>query len=258
MSRLPPLVILWLCATSCVQDIQVLSSSAGVVGGKDMSVGLDMDQLLDAEDTDLGVPQPSVSAWDIALSGGALCVVRRGELLCRGANTEGELGQGDTSTYAGFVRVGKAWDWEGVKGGESHFCALNQAGEVWCWGRSSSGQTGNMGSSAPFRVPLPAKATQVALGINHSCALDGDGTWVVLGRQCRESTGRALPGNERAAGKAQGDGRRHEVGGACWGSGSWLRDRSPGPDVVLGQEHPGAGERDRGERACALCGADEA
>ena len=62
--------------------------------------------------------------------------------------------------------------------GAGHNCAV-QAGSVRCWGDNTSGQLGD-GTTLPHATPKPvgglASATAVSLGVNHSCALLGDGT----------------------------------------------------------------------------------
>ncbi len=74
-----------------------------------------------------------------------------------------------------------------VVAGDSHFCARNAAGEVWCWGRNGSGQVDMVVSSgevvAPRRVALPKAAAQVVEGVFGSCILDGEGSvwcWGIL------------------------------------------------------------------------------
>ena len=62
-----------------------------------------------------------------------------------------------------------------------HTCALTTAGQVWCWGRGSSGQLGNdatIDSDHPVAVvdgdgsttPL-TEVLSLAAGGNHTCAL---------------------------------------------------------------------------------------
>jgi alpha-tubulin suppressor-like RCC1 family protein len=59
-----------------------------------------------------------------------------------------------------------------------HTCALDEEGDVMCWGRNHRGQlgTGSTGPAAPPRlVDLPDEAIEVRTGIAHSCALLRDG-----------------------------------------------------------------------------------
>jgi alpha-tubulin suppressor-like RCC1 family protein len=73
-----------------------------------------------------------------------------------------------------------------IRAGESHTCALLSTGDVRCWGRPTYGQLG-YGNSFPVgadanspqypypysagNVPLMGKATKLAVGANHTCAL---------------------------------------------------------------------------------------
>jgi alpha-tubulin suppressor-like RCC1 family protein len=73
-----------------------------------------------------------------------------------------------------------------IRAGESHTCALLSTGDVRCWGRPTYGQLG-YGNSFPVgadanspqypypysagNVPLMGKATKIAVGLNHTCAL---------------------------------------------------------------------------------------
>lgn len=63
--------------------------------------------------------------------------------------------------------------------GFGHNLALNEAGEVWAWGRNNAGQVGNGKTKSPIREPykiesLP-KIKAVAAGGKFSLALDEDG-----------------------------------------------------------------------------------
>ena len=58
--------------------------------------------------------------------------------------------------------------------GEGHACALDNAGNAFCWGHNHHGQLGDgttTDSPKPVRVKLAAAAKQVAVGEDHTCAL---------------------------------------------------------------------------------------
>lgn len=63
-----------------------------------------------------------------------------------------------------------------ISAGQGHTCALATDDSVWCWGSGERGQlgTGTESSSAPGRVPGVA-ATAIAAGDLHTCALHDDG-----------------------------------------------------------------------------------
>ncbi len=105
-----------------------------------------------------------------------------GRVICWGRNGSGQLGIGGTSTadvhspeaVSQLPAPGRAI---AVSAGIAHTCALLAGGVVTCWGSDVNGQLGN-GATSPknVRAPtgaveLPAKATAIAVGNRHSCAL---------------------------------------------------------------------------------------
>ena len=65
-----------------------------------------------------------------------------------------------------------------VHSGSRHTCAIITAGRVMCWGDNRAGQLGLSPSDrpvmAPTLVPGLAQVTSLALGAEHTCALQGD------------------------------------------------------------------------------------
>ncbi len=82
-------------------------------------------------------------------------VTSLGAVECWGANSDGQLGTGDTRdtrtpqriTALGEVRIAEV----SVSGNTS--CALSEAGELFCWGSDAQGQLGNGPAPAPL-VPV--------------------------------------------------------------------------------------------------------
>ncbi|MCB1397515.1 MAG: hypothetical protein H6898_16770 [Rhodobacter sp.] len=68
-----------------------------------------------------------------------------------------------------------------VAGGDRHTCAIDTAGQVWCWGYNNYGQIGDGTTTdrlTPVLVDGVTGAVALALGGTHSCAIDGEGqTW---------------------------------------------------------------------------------
>lgn len=66
---------------------------------------------------------------------------------------------------------------KGVAAGHHHTCALTPAGEAWCWGENSYGQTGMAPNSE--RIPAPVETDLrfafIAAGSTHTCGLTEEG-----------------------------------------------------------------------------------
>lgn len=99
-----------------------------------------------------------------------------GAVRCWGAGEAGQLGQGVTSfalTPLPPLDLPRAAT--GVAAGVDFSCALLADGRVFCWGAGARGQLGDgttKGRSAPGpTVALPGRATAIAAGERHACAL---------------------------------------------------------------------------------------
>jgi len=158
--------------------------------------------------------------------------------------------------------------------GELHACALNDAGEVWCWGDGSLGQLGNGGraeSKRPVRVRGMPRVMQLGVGAFHACARDERGQVWCWGNQVRGELGpaaerpRTQPVRVRGVERAVdiGVGRHHTCARTqagevmCWGRGDRgeLGDGSGRgsrwPVNVLGVR-PARSLAVGGEHACAV------
>src|SRR6185369_9145359 len=79
-----------------------------------------------------------------------------------------------TSTDLGCRDVGVMQ----VAAGGDTTCAVDVAGNVWCWGANDHAQTGTAGADVlrPTEVSLPGHASAIAVGGAHACAtLASDG-----------------------------------------------------------------------------------
>jgi alpha-tubulin suppressor-like RCC1 family protein len=122
---------------------------------------------------------PGISdAVQVGLGRGYGCAVRStGEVMCWGANDQGQLGIGTSDTMQhptpvavvglnGAVEVSA--NWNGT-------CARNGAGDVVCWGTEYLG--GNAGAFAASLITAPGfnvagvTATTVSTGWEHACAI---------------------------------------------------------------------------------------
>ena len=102
------------------------------------------------------------------------CALRApGTVLC--------WGNDDTGAVSGVpgTLLGNVWEARVVEGlpddlidlatGDTHACAVEASGSVWCWGRNDSGKNGGIGE-ALMRVNGGDDAVQVAAGSVHTCA----------------------------------------------------------------------------------------
>ncbi|NUO51607.1 MAG: hypothetical protein HOV80_22350 [Polyangiaceae bacterium] len=106
-------------------------------------------------------------------------------LLACGARTELPVGNDDGGGGEATGGGGEGEGGSGVGGveqvalGGGHSCVRTKRGRVFCWGRNGSGQLGvetvEGQSEVPVRVPLDGRATLLAAGTNHTCAVLEDG-----------------------------------------------------------------------------------
>ena len=113
-----------------------------------------------------------------------------GHVMCWGANTDGQLGDG-TGTYRRLaVDVGLS-DVTHISSGWYHSCAVSD-GAVYCWGDNASGQIGDDGigdALAPVQVVGITDGVQVTCSQQHSCALHEDGSVSCWGNNERGELG---------------------------------------------------------------------
>ncbi|KAK3275781.1 hypothetical protein CYMTET_16107, partial [Cymbomonas tetramitiformis] len=124
----------------------------------------------------------------------ALC----GEVYTWGRGKYGQLGQGTTSSSSvpGLV-PGLGGRVQHFSCGGDHCGAVNSAGELYVWGRSTWGQTGSGGTgneTSPKRVAGPLagrKVVMTALGSKHTLVLCSDGSVYAWGNDEQGQTGYA-------------------------------------------------------------------
>lgn len=112
---------------------------------------------------------------------GYCALLSDGTVACWGANTAGQLGNGETSGIDSAVAVRVP----GLSGITSinHTCSVDSDGAVWCWGRGPFVEDAGVGTTvgSPVRINLPAPADAVAVGRDTACALLGDQSLVCWG-----------------------------------------------------------------------------
>jgi len=116
-----------------------------------------------------------------------------GQFYCWGWNQFGQLGDGTTVDKDTPTRINSG-DLSGktitaIAAGQSHACAVDTSGRLYCWGTNGYGQLGdgtNVISHAPVLInggDLAGKTvTAVAAGFYHACALTSEGKVYCWGR----------------------------------------------------------------------------
>jgi alpha-tubulin suppressor-like RCC1 family protein len=141
------------------------------------------------------VSLPAATVSELAAGNQHTCArFSSGKLACWGANGSGQLGLGDTSNRGDqpgemgdslpLVDLGAGLMITHLATGSAHTCALLDTGQVKCWGSNKMGQLGlgdtldrgtmpgQMGDALPFvDLGTGQKATALAVGLAHSCAL---------------------------------------------------------------------------------------
>jgi alpha-tubulin suppressor-like RCC1 family protein len=117
---------------------------------------------------------------DIAAGAGHACVIADATVYCWGLNGPngdspgGQLGNGTitdsnvpvtVSNGPGTVLYGKTM--VAVAAGGQNSCALDNAGQVYCWGYNNAGQIGNgtSGTASSSNVPVAVLAGQIPAGV---------------------------------------------------------------------------------------------
>lgn len=112
----------------------------------------------------------------------SLAVAKDGAVYSWGANDLGQLGDGSTTATQSVrhVNLPSGVQIDAVAAGNRYALALSSKGQVYAWGRGSSGQLGNgstKSESTPVAVTLPAavrgKVTAISAGGDHAMALAG-------------------------------------------------------------------------------------
>jgi len=111
-----------------------------------------------------------------------------GALLVCGANTAGQLGQGDTTTRYSLRRIGSDTNWSKIVGSDyrgdanrfqDNYVALKTNGTLWSWGRNDYGQLGlgdTTNRTSPVQVGVVTTWSQVSSGDASCSAIRSNGT----------------------------------------------------------------------------------
>ena len=108
-------------------------------------------------------------------------VLTDGSAKCWGKNTDGQLGDGTTTSSSTPVSVSGISTAVSIALGSYHSCAVLTDGSIKCWGKGSSlggllGDGTTTSSSTPVSVSGITTARSIALGDYFSCAVLTDGS----------------------------------------------------------------------------------
>jgi alpha-tubulin suppressor-like RCC1 family protein len=122
---------------------------------------------------------PLIGAQSVGAGGILTCILTgSGSVECWGANADGELGDGGTTSSPTPVPVSGVSGATQVSSGYHDACVVLASGTVRCWGNNSSGQLGNgtnTSSSLPIAVSGLTGVVASASGVAHSCAVLASG-----------------------------------------------------------------------------------
>lgn len=122
----------------------------------------------------------SVAAAYVGVSAdGYACLLSSdGRVYCWGSGSDGQLGNGRTegAVLVPTLVAGEHRFKSISVGADSHVCAIDGAGIVWCWGENGSGQAAGSTPGATIRTPQRVDAAQrfehVSSGNSFTCAVD--------------------------------------------------------------------------------------
>ncbi|MCC7539967.1 MAG: hypothetical protein IT379_27350 [Deltaproteobacteria bacterium] len=199
------------------QEVMPGHAWVSVAGGWDHTCAIDVDGALWCwgrnADGQLGVGDTDTrdvptrvgmgaSPW-VQVAGGAqhTCAIRRGGFLhCWGRNNLGQLGAGAVNeVLAAPTRVEDAeMRWSTVAAGSGHTCAVTTAGDLFCFGDPTAGETGQPVRMDLYLLPLPVAGSacwrSAAGTIHSSCGVQGDGRIACWGQNQMGQLGRGFLG----------------------------------------------------------------
>ena len=141
-----------------------------------------------------GLPFTSLVAGNSHTCG----LVSGGTAYCWGANSYGELGDGNTTSQSIPVAVSGGLAFTSLVAGTDHTCGLAIGGTAYCWGSNSSGQLGDgttTSRTAPVVVSGGLAYTRIVARNSHNCGLTSGGTAYCWGYNWNGQLGDGTSGN---------------------------------------------------------------
>jgi alpha-tubulin suppressor-like RCC1 family protein len=180
------------------------------------------------------------AAIDVAVGGDHVCVIDAGRRTwCWGANDEGQLGDGTTTSRDARV-ITRPPRPAAIRAGSRHTCVLTETGSIVCWGANQNGQFG-VGDLEARATPGPRAGVgtpTVTQGSRRSAVRLPDGILATPGFETRFvaiGDGFVAVDAQVYFGEAHACGIRSDGTGWCWGSNSagQLGDASAEPETEL-------------------------
>lgn len=138
---------------------------------------------------------------DLSSGGKHTCVVVDAMVWCWGENADYQVASdGTTPDQIGPIQVKNFADVKEARAGDEHTCALTLGGQVWCWGSNALGQCGQGAISTPLLKPTQVlgllSIAEIALGDEHTCALNSDSTLLCWGANTSGGVGNGSTDNQ--------------------------------------------------------------
>ena len=115
----------------------------------------------------------------------SLAIDEAGNLWSWGNNQNGKLGDGTTENKTTPIQIKEGTKFKAISAGSNYSLAIDEAGNLWAWGDNSYGQIGNGSAEGIITTPVQIKNEttfqEIAVGNDHSLALDTEGNLWVCG-----------------------------------------------------------------------------
>lgn len=155
---------------TCNQDGDCVSAQTGCAGANC--------------DVDASTPKDAAPLTAVQVAAGSdfsCALLSDGTVWCWGGDANGQLGDGQPhSSRNNAARIDSLSNVIAIASSAegAHACAIVTPGDVWCWGRGSTGQLGNnsmLDARQPVQVNTFGPVTALALGFDSTSALLVDG-----------------------------------------------------------------------------------
>jgi alpha-tubulin suppressor-like RCC1 family protein len=122
-----------------------------------------------------GDPAPVVGVSPIVAVGAHHTCAQNGRIFCWGDNSDGQLGNGSTTSSTTPVEVpGITWATDLSAAGNRTCAIAGTDSNIYCWGDNSQGGLGDgttTNRSTPTEIPGPYDVERISVGDTFSCAL---------------------------------------------------------------------------------------